>query len=223
MATHQDEFMQASEDATHWKSRHDATRKRLAMLWKAFEDAEARITLLEAELASRTPEVVEFTRAHTAQPAIETVEVEVEPPLQPQPRYPVAADKINKLPGVSKADADKLQTYGVNLTDELLHADLKRLSDASGIALDKLERWRDICELVAINGIGPSWATRLVDADVRSIKALAEMTPEQLERVLEKSYEKQGASEEKMELFRRTLPARTRDLVAAAKKAAKAL
>lgn len=213
------------EDAAYWRARHDETRKRLAMLWKAFEDAEARVAELEARLVQFTPVVEDVAAPGRQKIVYEEVikEVPADEPMLPQPRFPVAVDKLAKIPGITKGDVEKLRTYGINLSDELLHADLSKLSDATGIGLDKLQRWREICELIALKGIGPTWAVRLVDAGVHSIKELGSLRPEDLEKLLLKSYEKQGASEEKMVLFRRTLPSRSKKLVAAAQKAAKSL
>jgi predicted flap endonuclease-1-like 5' DNA nuclease len=209
------EEARAAEAGT-WKELYQQERRRLAMLWKAFEDAEARIASLERQLAERAPQVIEV-------PSREPAEAPAEEGLQPQPRYPIAVDKLAKVPGIGKGDLEKLRTYGVNLTDQLLHADLPRLAEATGIPPERLQTWRDTCELIALKGLGPTWAARLVDAGVTSIPQLAAMTPEELQDVLLKGYEQQGASEDKMVLMRRTLPSRCRALVEAARKAARAL
>lgn len=211
-------------DARSWQARHDTERRRLAMLWKAFLEAEARIASLEAQLAQRgVPVVTEVVAPPTTRVVEKVIEVPTEEPLHPEPRYPVAQDKVAKLPGITAGEIEKLRTYGINLTDALLHADLDKLTEATGITRDRLQRLRDISELIALNGIGPTWAARLVDADITSIPQLAKLEHEELESILLKSYEKQGASEEKMVLFRRTLPARCKTLVTAARKAAKQL
>lgn len=211
----------ATTEVAYWRARFEDERRKLAMLWKAFEDAEARLATLELEGgAKRTttfsevpkPEVVEVVRT-----------VPADEGLQPVPKYPVGVYKVNKVPGVTAADAEKLRTYGINLSDELLHADLDKLADATGIDKGKIEYWRDMSELMAINGIGPTWAKQLVDADVRNIQQLSEMSAEELTETLIKSAQRQGADEGKITLLRRTLPSRTKKLVTAARSAAKSL
>jgi predicted flap endonuclease-1-like 5' DNA nuclease len=184
---------------------YEETRRRLGMLWKAFEDAEARIAELEAQV-TRLPDVV-------------TTTVVKEPELEPVERYPVKLAKLTRIPGLGKQDADRLREYGVNVTDELLYADLEKLSHATGIAPEKLTRWRDVCELMAVPGIGPKWAGQLVDAGVTSERQLAKLTPEELEATLMASYEAQGLSAKKRQLLQRTLPSRCKRLTKAAKRA----
>lgn len=196
---------------TDYRTLYEESQKRLAMLWKAFEDAEARIAELEVLTEGNGGGV----------PVVE--EVEVEKPLEAQPRYPVGIYKMSKVPGIGKADLERLRTYGINLTDELLHADLAKLAEATGITQEKLQHWRDVSELMAINGIGPSWAARLVEAGITDIKQLAEHSPEELSALLLKSYEKEGLSEQRMLVLQRTLPARSKKLINAAKKAAQVL
>jgi predicted RecB family nuclease len=76
---------------------------------------------------------------------------------------------------------------------------------------------------MALQGIGPAWAQRLVDAGVTTIAQLAAMSATDLEATLLRSYEQQGAGEEQMLLFQRTLPARCKRLTEAARRATRAL
>jgi predicted flap endonuclease-1-like 5' DNA nuclease len=222
-------------DANLWRARYEDERKRLAMLWKAFQDAERRIEELERQLAERTTEVEAHEPAPAAEPAPATaeearpqeppivVEVEREEPLREQPQYPVGMYKIERVPGITSTELNSLREFGINLTDELLHTDLEKLGTATGIEREKLQRWRDVSEIMAINGIGPKWAVALVDAGVTSITQLASLTAEELERDLWASYERKGLDAKQRTLLKRTLPARSKKLIAAARKAAERL
>lgn len=208
--------------AESWSAMLDDERRRLALLWNAFEEAETRVHELET--------ILEHTRQLQARPpepavVVRTIErpIEVEAPLRPEPRYPVDMFRVAKLPGMTAAEAERLRTYGVNLSDEFLHVDLDRLAQATGIPRDRLQRFRDVCEVLALNGVGPVWAERLVDAGVTTIKAIAALEPGQLQALLLRAYEARGGKPQGRVLLRRTLPARCQRLVAAARTAERSL
>lgn len=211
----------------------EAERRRLALLWNAFEEAETRVTELEVllerqRLAAETAQAP-APPAPPAPPQVivrtveRPVEVEVEAPLRPEPRYPVDVFRVAHLPGMTAAEAEALRTYGVNLSDAFLHIDLDKLTEATGIARDRLQRFRDICEVLALHGVGPVWAERLVDAGITTIKAIAAMEPAQLQRMLLRSYEARGGKARGRVLLQRTLPARCQRLVAVARAAERQL
>ncbi|MCA1812461.1 MAG: DUF4332 domain-containing protein [Halobacteriales archaeon] len=220
-----------------WKDLYDLERKRLSMLWKAFEDAERRVQELESRLTdlSEAP-IAPPARTATVATVPEIVEV-VRPmatltdgngggertEMEPQTRFPVKLMKTGDLPGIKATEVEKLRTYGINVTDEMLHADLDRLAEASGVDRQRLQRFRDLSEVIGVKGIGPVWGERLVDAGINDIRHLAKLTPEELSRTLLRSYEKQGLGEKRMLVLQRTLPARAGQLIAASKRDARNL
>lgn len=216
----------SSTEVAYWRSRYEDERRKLAMLWKAFEDLEARLAALEDRRSPAPATVVRVTPPAAEAPKVIEVVREVPAPeqgLQPVPRYPVGLYKLARVPGIATAEVEQLRNYGINLTDELLHADLDKLAEATGLAKERLQRYRDICELMAINGIGAKWAEELVDAEVTTIKQLAGLSGEELYRLLMARHTAKGTPEKERVLMERTLPARAKKLVNAAKKAAKSL
>lgn len=134
-----------------------------------------------------------------------------------EPSYPIAAYRIEKIHGMSKDAAETLHRHGVNLSDALLHTDLDALAASTGLDREDLQRWRDTAELMSIDGIGPELGVRLVEQDVRSIGQLAALQPDELSRLVRRSYEEEGREEPG--ILARAMPSNAKSILANARAA----
>lgn len=137
--------------------------------------------------------------------------------IEERPRYPVAKYEIEEIPSVGAAASRKLGAVGVNLTDTLLHTDLDRLAEATGIDREQLGDWRATAELMSLDGMGPELSARLVSVGVTRIDELARLDPDELSDLLLETYDDE---ESDSEVLTRTLPRRSEKIIDRARSAA---
>jgi predicted flap endonuclease-1-like 5' DNA nuclease len=87
--------------------------------------------------------------------------------------------KIDEIEGIGATYAAKLQTAGVNTTDELLEwganpAGRKALADSTGISGDLILEWVNHADLMRIKGVGSEYSDLLEAAGVDSPAELAQ-------------------------------------------------
>lgn len=174
----------------------------------------------QLEMQTRLLEDLVGTIASTSEP--EGSEVERKAPsrgaiIEERPRYPVAKYEIEEIPSVGAAASRKLGAVGVNLTDTLLHTDLGRLAEATGIDRDQLDDWRATAELMSLDGMGPELSARLVSVGVTRIEELARLDPDELSDLLLETYDDE---ESDSEVLTRTLPRRSEKIIDRARSAA---
>lgn len=61
---------------------------------------------------------------------------------------PRQGDGIWRIPGVGLGAVRKLRTAGVTTIGDLLEADLDQVAEETGIDRPKLQRWREIADLM---------------------------------------------------------------------------
>jgi predicted flap endonuclease-1-like 5' DNA nuclease len=104
----------------------------------------------------------------------QAAEAPTAPPM-PSDGIPVA-----DLPGVSAAQAKKLQAAGVEMTEQLRTADVAALAKSTKIGSADLGLWQQISDLIRVPGVTPEAAKALVEAGVPSSQALAGLKPDDL-------------------------------------------
>lgn len=137
--------------------------------------------------------------------------------LEERPRYPVAKYNVDEIPTLGASQARELGAYGVNLTDTLLHTDLDRLAEATGIDRERLRTWQETAELMSLDGLGPALSSRLVSVGISSIEELARLDPDELSDMLLETYE--GETDADNEVLTRTLPRRSEKIIDRAREA----
>lgn len=86
---------------------------------------------------------------------------------------------------VDDAMATTLASAGINTTADLLHRtasvkDRKALVRKTGVTAAQIDTWRDFCDLLRIDGVGPKVARVMTLAGARNLKALVKFTPAEM-------------------------------------------
>lgn len=88
-------------------------------------------------------------------------------------KYPEMYWDVKKLEGVGEVHAKALHKEGVKTVDDMLKANIKKLSKATGIDAKMLWHWRDSAEILSVEGIDAIQAEILVKAGINGIYELA--------------------------------------------------
>ena len=96
---------------------------------------------------------------------------------------------VIEVEGVGPSYAKKLKTLGIEDTRELWYADAAEVAAELGIGSPLVVQWQQMCELIAVNGIGRQYAELLVKSGVRSIAELAKQRPAALVKKIEDATE----------------------------------
>jgi predicted flap endonuclease-1-like 5' DNA nuclease len=92
---------------------------------------------------------------------------------------------VRSVEGVGPYYSNALASMGVENTRQLWEAYPAYVAGRLAIATKTVENWQCMCELMAVNGIGPQYAELLLRAGVRSIPQLQAESPETLLRKIE--------------------------------------
>ena len=94
--------------------------------------------------------------------------------------------KIIDIEGIGPTYAEKLQSIGINNSDNLLEAGKtpngrKDLVDKSGISSKLIMEWVNLCDLIRIKGVGEEYSDLLEEAGVDTVVELATRNAENLQ------------------------------------------
>jgi ribosomal protein S27E len=92
-------------------------------------------------------------------------------------RYPEMYWDVKKLEGVGEVHAKALYNEGVKTVDDILKANIKKLSKATGIDSKMIWHWRDAAELLSVECIDATQAELLVRAGINGIYELSIKRP----------------------------------------------
>ena len=104
--------------------------------------------------------------------------------------------KIIDIEGIGPTYAEKLQTIGINNSDNLLDAGKtpngrKDLAEKTGISSKLIMEWVNLCDLIRIKGVGEEYSDLLEAAGVDTVVELATRNAENLhKKMLEVNEEK---------------------------------
>ena len=96
------------------------------------------------------------------------------------------------VPFISDADRVALEANGISDTRQMLDAMLspaarRKLSKKTGVAVESLDKYAGLCDLLRVRGIGPKMAEVLYLADVKNIEALKTQKPPELAEKMKKT------------------------------------
>ncbi len=94
---------------------------------------------------------------------------------------------IIDIQGIGADFAEKLKTFGVQNTDDLLkhtadEKSLKTMAEKTGITEKLLQKWSAMAGLMRVNGIGPQFAELLYFSGVDTVEKLREQPADGLLR-----------------------------------------
>jgi len=100
---------------------------------------------------------------------------------------------LNKFPGVSPQDLDRLKERGIKNSRHLFEQagsdkDRKELAKTSGVPLENLDELAGLSDLVRAYGVGPVFARILYDTGIHSIRRLIEYSPEEIIHLYEEKF-----------------------------------
>ena len=104
---------------------------------------------------------------------------EATPPPAPEPSskdvyydYPGDNHDIEDIEGIGKVYGDKLRSLGIQTTARLANEETGSLAERMQLPRRTVEQWKQMAELIKVNGIGPQYAEALVRAGVEGIAEL---------------------------------------------------
>ncbi|HUR63838.1 MAG TPA: DUF4332 domain-containing protein [Candidatus Thermoplasmatota archaeon] len=103
---------------------------------------------------------------------------EAAPPSGPEPAkdvyydYPGDNHDIEDIEGIGKVYGDKLRALGIQTTARLAYEEAGSLAERTELPRKTIEQWKQMAELIKVNGIGPQYAEALVRAGVEGIAEL---------------------------------------------------
>ncbi|MFA5944265.1 MAG: DUF4332 domain-containing protein [Candidatus Thermoplasmatota archaeon] len=86
--------------------------------------------------------------------------------------YPGDTHDIEDIEGIGKVYGDKLRALGVQTTARLAYEDVASLAERMQLPRRTVEQWKQMAELIKVNGIGPQYAEALVRAGIAGIAEL---------------------------------------------------
>jgi predicted flap endonuclease-1-like 5' DNA nuclease len=86
--------------------------------------------------------------------------------------YPGDNHDIEDIEGIGKVYGDKLRALGIQTTARLTYEDVGSVAERMELPRRTVEQWRQMAELIKVNGIGPQYAEALVRAGVEGIAEL---------------------------------------------------
>ncbi len=97
--------------------------------------------------------------------------------------------KIEKIEGIGKKYAEKLQAAGITTTEKLLEAGGSRkgrqdLAAKTGITETLILEWVNLADLFRVPGIGEEYSDLLEEAGVDTVKELRNRNPENLHHAI---------------------------------------
>ena len=97
--------------------------------------------------------------------------------------------KIEKIEGIGKKYAEKLQAAGITTTEKLLEAGGSRkgrqdLAAKTGITETLILEWVNLADLFRVPGIGEEYSDLLEEAGVDTVKELRNRNPENLHQAI---------------------------------------
>jgi hypothetical protein len=100
---------------------------------------------------------------------------------------------LNKFPGVSPGDLNRLKEKGIKNSRHLFERagfdqDRKELAKLSGVPLEKLNELVGLSDLVRAYGVGPVFARILYDTGIHSIRKLIGYSPEEIIHLYEEKF-----------------------------------
>jgi predicted flap endonuclease-1-like 5' DNA nuclease len=86
--------------------------------------------------------------------------------------YPGDNHDIEDIEGIGKVYGDKLRALGIQTTARLAYEETGDLATRMELPRRTIEQWKQMAELIKVNGIGPQYAEALVRAGIEGIAEL---------------------------------------------------
>ncbi len=95
------------------------------------------------------------------------------------------AYKIDEIEGIGPAYKEKLNSAGINTTDDLLEAGADKkgraaLAEKTGVGEGQILKWTNMADLMRISGVGEEYSELLEAAGVDTVKELRNRNAENL-------------------------------------------
>lgn len=91
--------------------------------------------------------------------------------------YPGDNHDVEDIEGIGQVYGTKLRGLGVHTTARLAYEDTGSLAERMELPRKTVEGWKQMAELVKVNGIGPQYAEALVRAGIEGIAELKRRSP----------------------------------------------
>jgi predicted flap endonuclease-1-like 5' DNA nuclease len=91
--------------------------------------------------------------------------------------YPGDTHDIEDIEGIGQVYGGKLRALGIHTTARLAYEDAGTLAERMELPRRTVENWKQMAELVKVNGIGPQYAEALVRAGIEGIAELKRRSP----------------------------------------------
>jgi predicted flap endonuclease-1-like 5' DNA nuclease len=91
--------------------------------------------------------------------------------------YPGDSHDIEDIEGIGQVYGSKLRALGVHTTGRLAYEDAGSLAERMELPRKTVEGWKQMAELIKVNGIGPQYAEALVRAGIEGIAELKRRSP----------------------------------------------
>jgi predicted flap endonuclease-1-like 5' DNA nuclease len=106
-----------------------------------------------------------------------TAAPEPEPSKDTYYDYPGDNHDIEDIEGIGKVYGDKLRGLGIQTTARLAYEEAGSLAERTQLPRRTIEQWKQMAELIKVNGIGPQYAEALVRAGIEGIAELKRRSP----------------------------------------------
>lgn len=98
--------------------------------------------------------------------------------------------KIQEIEGIGPTYAEKLESAGMNNSDDLLESGKtpqgrKDIAEKTGISSKLILEWINLCDLIRIKGVGEEYSDLLEEAGVDTVVELATRNAENLQKKME--------------------------------------
>jgi predicted flap endonuclease-1-like 5' DNA nuclease len=91
--------------------------------------------------------------------------------------YPGDNHDVEDIEGIGQVYGAKLRALGIHTTARLAYEDAGSLAERMELPRRTVENWKQMAELVKVNGIGPQYAEALVRAGIEGIAELKRRSP----------------------------------------------
>ncbi len=111
--------------------------------------------------------------------------------------YLPSPKRLKDFPGIDSKDIDALESIGIKNTKQLFNkgknaGEVKKLSQLTGIPIDKLNELVALSDLARLYGVGPVFARIIYDAGIKSAKSFVKHKAETLVEIYEDNTQKKA-------------------------------
>ncbi len=104
---------------------------------------------------------------------------------------------LNNFPGIDSEDIETLKDLGIKNTKQLfnkvkINGEIKKLSQLSGISIERLNELASLSDLARLYGVGPVFARIIYDVGINSVKTFIKYRPEEFISIYENKTKKKA-------------------------------